>query len=652
MRLWLVSALLVISSLASFVDSSLADTPIQDIQLGLIPDNTIVEVDGVIVTGVGRFGYFAQEPDEDTTYGRQYSGVWVYTNNYPTVRRGDIVNIRGKYYDYFGMAEIDQYCADCQGQTTIVGQGTEPPPVSVTIPEINDAGPFAEAYECVLVRVDREDPSLIALPDHDTYAEWVLKRAVGADSILMEQWSAHTDFIYDVPESASAVTFAQGVLTYNRDHYKIAPRNCEEDLGVACTPHVRGAYATTATGVGVQFGVPLNEASAENIANYELVSGAAVISATLDPDNPKRVFLRTENLGNGNEETVIVQNVMSSLGAVMTEPESADFLTGITPLSQIQYAFDPASDDRSPYLNSVVTIQGRVTAIDGTNYYFLQDGDGGEWDALYVRVARGATIKVGDEVKVAGEVDEFAGQTNLGYRGGIDYFVKLGTTGQVVVNTLTATEIPYDGSFGSLRTGEPWECNIVRLEDATLDTLEGVASPGFGEWLLFQDGVADTAMMDLNEVNGNKPYDACVGDIVNVTGVLVGTYGDYRVSPQWGRGIDIEVIYDNPDCAPTGVEEANALSQGPAMRPSPNPFNPRTAIRFRLPQAGSVRLAIHDPAGRLVRTLVADRILPAGTQESVWDGRDDAERPVGTGTYFARLSVGDMQVSTKMILLK
>lgn len=652
MRFWSKSALLMIAGLASFCGASHGDTSLQDIQLGVIPENTIVQIDGVVVTGVGRFGYFVQEPDEHPTYGRQYSGAWIFTNNYPTVSRGDVVNIRGKYYEYFGMAEIDQFCIDCQGQTAIVGQGIVPDPVSLTIPEINDTGPFAEAYECVLVRVDRDDPSLIALPDHDTYAEWVLKRAVGADSILMEQWSAHTDFVYDAPESASVVTFAQGILTYNRDRYKIAPRNCEEDLGVPCVPHVRGAYATNPDGVGVQFGVPLNETSAENVANYELVSGAAVLQATLDPMNPKRVYLRTENLGNGNEETIIVQNILSVQGVAMTEPESMDFITGITPISQIQYAFDPASDDRSPLLGSVVTIKGRVSAVDGSNYYFVQDGDGGEWDGIYVRVARNTPLSVGDEVKVAGAVNEFAGQTQIAFRNGIEYYVKLGTVAPVVTNTVTAAQIPYDGSFGTARTGEPWECNLVRIESARLDSLEGVVGPTFGEWLLFQEGAADTAMMDLDEVNGLKSYDACVDDIVHATGILAGTFSNYRISPRLGRGYDVQVIYDNPACEPTAVGDAAALDRGPAIANAPNPFNPRTTIRFRLPEAASVRLQIHDPAGRCVRTLLQDQPLPAGQQQSVWDGRDDEGRAVSTGTYFARLSVSGGEITTKLILLK
>jgi flagellar hook assembly protein FlgD len=84
----------------------------------------------------------------------------------------------------------------------------------------------------------------------------------------------------------------------------------------------------------------------------------------------------------------------------------------------------------------------------------------------------------------------------------------------------------------------------------------------------------------------------------------------------------------------------------------PNPFNPKTTIRYALPEAGSVRLEIVDPSGRIVRTLVDRVVLSAGTQQSVWDGRDDAGRPAGTGTYFAKLRTEEGSVSTKLILLK
>ncbi len=76
--------------------------------------------------------------------------------------------------------------------------------------------------------------------------------------------------------------------------------------------------------------------------------------------------------------------------------------------------------------------------------------------------------------------------------------------------------------------------------------------------------------------------------------------------------------------APVGVPGAQATV--PRLYPNhPNPFNPRTTIRFDLPAAGQVRLVVYDLAGRLVRVLVEGEVS-AGSHEAVWDGRDATGR--------------------------
>ncbi len=83
----------------------------------------------------------------------------------------------------------------------------------------------------------------------------------------------------------------------------------------------------------------------------------------------------------------------------------------------------------------------------------------------------------------------------------------------------------------------------------------------------------------------------------------------------------------------------------------PNPFNPRTAIRFDLPTAGPVRLSVYDLAGRLVRVLVEGRIA-AGSHEAVWDGRDADGRGMASGSYFARLETNSARETTRMMLVR
>jgi hypothetical protein len=84
---------------------------------------------------------------------------------------------------------------------------------------------------------------------------------------------------------------------------------------------------------------------------------------------------------------------------------------------------------------------------------------------------------------------------------------------------------------------------------------------------------------------------------------------------------------------------------------SPNPFNPRTTMRYSLPRTTQVRLAIYDVRGRLVRRLL-DGIEPAGERAATWDGRDDHGTSVGSGVYVYQLEADGMRLTRKMSLLK
>jgi hypothetical protein len=84
---------------------------------------------------------------------------------------------------------------------------------------------------------------------------------------------------------------------------------------------------------------------------------------------------------------------------------------------------------------------------------------------------------------------------------------------------------------------------------------------------------------------------------------------------------------------------------------APNPFNPRTTIRFDLPATGQVRLSVYDVAGRLVRVLVEGE-RAAGAYEAVWDGRDASGRAVPSGSYLARLAAGGKVEGVRLSLVR
>ncbi len=82
----------------------------------------------------------------------------------------------------------------------------------------------------------------------------------------------------------------------------------------------------------------------------------------------------------------------------------------------------------------------------------------------------------------------------------------------------------------------------------------------------------------------------------------------------------------------------------------PNPFNPATTIKYFLPYAGHVRLAVYDVSGRLITTLV-DGARPEGEHSIEWNGSTGASG-ASSGVYFYRLDYGKESITKKMVLLR
>lgn len=105
---------------------------------------------------------------------------------------------------------------------------------------------------------------------------------------------------------------------------------------------------------------------------------------------------------------------------------------------------------------------------------------------------------------------------------------------------------------------------------------------------------------------------------------------------------------------------ARELHRGVAVVPArelvleqnhPNPFNPRTSIRFYLPERGPISLEIYDVQGALVRRL-ANGDFDSGPHTVDWDGSDAHGQPVASGLYMYRLVTDRRAITKKMMLLK
>ena len=90
----------------------------------------------------------------------------------------------------------------------------------------------------------------------------------------------------------------------------------------------------------------------------------------------------------------------------------------------------------------------------------------------------------------------------------------------------------------------------------------------------------------------------------------------------------------------------------------PNPFNMATTIPFTLapapgesPDAVQVHLRIYNLGGQRMRRLVSGG-MHAGHHQVVWDGCDDAGRPVGSGVYVYLLETADNRFVRRLTLVK
>jgi len=198
-----------------------------------------------------------------------------------------------------------------------------------------------------------------------------------------------------------------------------------------------------------------------------------------------------------------------------------------------------------------------------------------------------------------------------------------------------------DGCTGEGDTGR----DVVRRIDFTPGLRLDVVMTGDGDW--------DEALYLIRDCD--DPQHTCVaGGVPEGEGVhLVYTSPVaetlWLVCDSWGVGPRPFTLTGELAQAVAADETPPAVTGLVAIEP--NPFNPRTTVRFALERAGTAVVAIHDLAGRKVATL-HDGPLGAGRHTVVWDGRDAAGRAVAAGTYVCRLTAAGVHRSRKLTLVR
>ncbi|MFT5233177.1 MAG: subtilisin family serine protease [Candidatus Krumholzibacteriia bacterium] len=166
--------------------------------------------------------------------------------------------------------------------------------------------------------------------------------------------------------------------------------------------------------------------------------------------------------------------------------------------------------------------------------------------------------------------------------------------------------------------------------------------PGFLPWLKFSPLAASVepgGEVELSlEMNS---FGLAAGNYV----ALLAVTSDDPDNQQQLLSVSLQVTASSGE--PEQVLPANVVLFGA----SPNPFNPRTEIRFQLPAEVLVSLRIYDVKGRLVRELL-NEVKGAGDHSVSWNGLDDNSRPLASGTYYSRLVGGGASQVKAMALVR
>ena len=107
------------------------------------------------------------------------------------------------------------------------------------------------------------------------------------------------------------------------------------------------------------------------------------------------------------------------------------------------------------------------------------------------------------------------------------------------------------------------------------------------------------------------------------------------------------------------VYEASILSSQAETVPNdfnviqnnPNPFNPVTTLRYKLPRESFVNITIYNMLGNLVNNLVSQKQI-AGYKSVQWNATNNKGQPVPAGVYLYTIQAGEFRQTKKMILLK
>ncbi len=219
----------------------------------------------------------------------------------------------------------------------------------------------------------------------------------------------------------------------------------------------------------------------------------------------------------------------------------------------------------------------------------------------------------------------------------------------------------------TIADGDCWSVfKVAAVTSASIVYFESVPDSGYS-----LDNLAPAAPTNLVLVAGNLSWDESLAADFDYFTVYGSATADLSGATVLGytTGTDRNIIgegynyllvtatdFSGNESMPIVSDAVSGVSDAPRvfrlLGAAPNPFNPRTTIRFESPDARVVDLQIYDASGRLVRDLLRGQHVDVGDYEAEWNGKDEAGRTVAAGVYFYALRAGAESDVGRLVLLK
>jgi hypothetical protein len=193
----------------------------------------------------------------------------------------------------------------------------------------------------------------------------------------------------------------------------------------------------------------------------------------------------------------------------------------------------------------------------------------------------------------------------------------------------------------------------VLHEDELLQIVSVEVTGAASDWQIAYRGLPGETRI---AVAGASPIDES-GDIVLI---------EYRVSSDPGvTGCDLEPVEIVADEGRVFVEGTGGVfSLGNASADEyasltvfsseliPNPTMGQVDIDLGIPASSSVKIAIYDASGRLVKRLIDGKTLPRGRSRIRWNGERNGGGKVSPGVYFVSVKMAGYNKTHRLIIVE